>query len=229
MLYDNQSPQEWVAFHPRDISLLNNQFLWKVRCFPLSIQVCPKKGINPAILWWGWDWEHQTYENSGRVWILRVFHCSFEEKNKTKPQRVTHFLTVQLEDLKIIHGPVAPNKKATGFDGWKPRYLQDEPRADFFANGVIWVFSLNGGTPKSSILIGFSIINHPFWGTTILGTPHISPLLNGLRNGFHGFLEPQKVECRALAYNWFLGPILAMINQPIHGELESRHLLICKN
>ena len=25
--------------------------------------------------------------------------------------------------------------------------------------------SLNGGTPKSSILIGFSIINHLFWGT----------------------------------------------------------------
>ena len=24
--------------------------------------------------------------------------------------------------------------------------------------------SSNGGTPKSSILIGFSIINHPFWG-----------------------------------------------------------------
>ena len=26
--------------------------------------------------------------------------------------------------------------------------------------------SENSGTPKSSILIGFSIINHPFWGTT---------------------------------------------------------------
>ena len=25
--------------------------------------------------------------------------------------------------------------------------------------------SKNSGTPKSSILIGFSIINHPFWGT----------------------------------------------------------------
>ena len=24
--------------------------------------------------------------------------------------------------------------------------------------------SKNNGTPKSSILIGFSIINHPFWG-----------------------------------------------------------------
>ena len=31
--------------------------------------------------------------------------------------------------------------------------------------------SENGGTPKSSILIRFSIINHPFWGTPILETP----------------------------------------------------------
>ena len=34
--------------------------------------------------------------------------------------------------------------------------------------------SENSGTPKSSILIGFSIINHPFWDTPILGNPHIS-------------------------------------------------------
>ena len=33
--------------------------------------------------------------------------------------------------------------------------------------------SKNSGTPKSSILIGFSIINHPFWSTTILGNTHI--------------------------------------------------------
>ncbi len=34
--------------------------------------------------------------------------------------------------------------------------------------------SWNGGTPKSSILIGFSILHHPFWGiyTTISGNPH---------------------------------------------------------
>ena len=35
--------------------------------------------------------------------------------------------------------------------------------------------SKNRGTPKSSILIGFSIINHPFWGTPILGNTHIFP------------------------------------------------------
>ena len=35
--------------------------------------------------------------------------------------------------------------------------------------------SENSGTPKSSILIGFSIINHPFWGTTIFGNTHKKP------------------------------------------------------
>ena len=33
--------------------------------------------------------------------------------------------------------------------------------------------SENSGTPKSSILIGFSIINHPFWRTPIFGNTHI--------------------------------------------------------
>ena len=31
--------------------------------------------------------------------------------------------------------------------------------------------SKNNGTPKSSILIGFSIINNPFWGAPFLETP----------------------------------------------------------
>ena len=33
--------------------------------------------------------------------------------------------------------------------------------------------SINGGTPKSSILIVFSLINHPFWGTPIYRNPHM--------------------------------------------------------
>ena len=33
--------------------------------------------------------------------------------------------------------------------------------------------SENSGTPKSSILIGFSIINHIFWGTPIFGNTHV--------------------------------------------------------
>ena len=33
--------------------------------------------------------------------------------------------------------------------------------------------SKSGGTPKSSILIGCSITNHPFWGTPIVGNTQI--------------------------------------------------------
>ncbi len=48
--------------------------------------------------------------------------------------------------------------------------------------GFTWVFfpslevgvSKNKGTPKSSILIGFSIINHPFWGiSSIFGNTQV--------------------------------------------------------
>ena len=42
---------------------------------------------------------------------------------------------------------------------------------NIFTNNM--VVSKNRGTPKSSILIGFSIINHPFWGTTIFGNIHM--------------------------------------------------------
>ena len=33
--------------------------------------------------------------------------------------------------------------------------------------------SKNRGTPKSSILIGSSIINHPFWDTIMFGNTHM--------------------------------------------------------
>ena len=44
----------------------------------------------------------------------------------------------------------------------------DETFSPCFDLGV----SKNRGTPKSSILIGFSIINHPFLGTPIFGNTH---------------------------------------------------------
>ena len=33
--------------------------------------------------------------------------------------------------------------------------------------------SKNSGTPNHPILIGFSIINHPLWGTTVFGNTHV--------------------------------------------------------
>ena len=53
-------------------------------------------------------------------------------------------------------------------------------------SGKVTWYSLNVSknrcTPKSSILMGFSIINHPFWGTPIFGN---TPLLRtSIRNNF---------------------------------------------
>ena len=45
--------------------------------------------------------------------------------------------------------------------------------------------SKNNGTPKSSILIGFSIINHPFWDTPILGNTHVFRHDQPRRNGIY--------------------------------------------
>ena len=38
--------------------------------------------------------------------------------------------------------------------------------------------SINGGTSKSSILVGFSLKNHRFWGTPISGNPHMGIFAN---------------------------------------------------
>jgi len=45
-------------------------------------------------------------------------------------------------------------------------------RLEGFITSIIWMFPKIGGfPPKSTILIGFSIINHPFWGTPISWKP----------------------------------------------------------
>ncbi len=49
----------------------------------------------------------------------------------------------------------------------------------------------NSGTPKSSILIGFSNINHPFWGTPIFGNTQMSIK----KNPNAGILVPRFKVC----------------------------------
>ena len=52
--------------------------------------------------------------------------------------------------------------------------------------------SKNNGTPKSSIPIGFSIINHPFWGTPIIGNAQICSQFKGsVVQGPNPFAENQ--------------------------------------
>ena len=69
-----------------------------------------------------------------------------------------------------IYGTFCSTKSIRIFAGTGPKFQL------VFINlpASIWMdVSENRGTPKSSILTGFSIINHPFWGTTIFGNIHI--------------------------------------------------------
>ena len=57
------------------------------------------------------------------------------------------------------------------------RSLTNLPSRCHYAHGCLlakWMFpKIVGFPPKSSILIGFCIINHPFWGTPIFGNTQI--------------------------------------------------------
>ena len=55
---------------------------------------------------------------------------------------------------------------------------------------IFWVFPKIMVPPKSSILIGFSIINHPLWGTFIFGNTHL--LIN---KKVQVFEFEQQIEC----------------------------------
>ena len=53
------------------------------------------------------------------------------------------------------------------YGSWTVKVVRDYPGC------VYGCFQKYGKTPKSSILIGFSIINHPFGGAAIFGNTHM--------------------------------------------------------
>ncbi len=67
---------------------------------------------------------------------------------------------------------VTLRNSASSCPGW--HCLSTKRPVRFRKSAKIWVFPKIGGKPpKSSILIGFYLINHPFWGTTIFGNTHL--------------------------------------------------------
>ena len=59
---------------------------------------------------------------------------------------------------------------------------------DYFKPILLYMgVSINGGTSKSSILVGFSHMNHQFLGTPIYGNPHIYVFVG--RDGFAQTLD----------------------------------------
>ena len=78
--------------------------------------------------------------------------------------------------------------------------------------------SKNNGTSNSSILIGFSIINHPFWGTPIFGNTQIC------------FIPPKKwlmddLMCKLSGHRTHLHQAPAVQNTPAVPKLTRGWML----
>ena len=75
--------------------------------------------------------------------------------------------------------------------------------------------SKNRGTPKSSILIEFSIINHPFWGTPIFGSSHMKHQQQIVHERMYPDLTsfPPHSSYEDTTSHWFLGTPASVENQ----------------
>ncbi len=65
----------------------------------------------------------------------------------------------------LVSGRVTLTKRILGvFPYFSPPFKVTLAQVANLAQHRNWVFPKNNGTPKSSMLIWFSIINHQFWG-----------------------------------------------------------------
>ena len=100
------------------------------------------------------------------------------------------------------------------------------------------------GTPKSSILIGFSIINHPFWGTPIFGNTHLAEIhdvsgciciihrVSRVNHGLHGRTSKWLTSTTRMATSaWFKLTVFGMVKTwPLERlsdlQLGDKHVIL---
>ena len=122
--------------------------------------------------------------NFGRAKYSRKSPAGFKVDRSVRAflKQGLDMLRHDLELLGMFHPPKFRPKKTpikTGsMASWYFFPITNDARKQWNVSTRLWVHiymgaSLNGGTLKSSILIGFSIINHPFWGSAIFGNTHI--------------------------------------------------------
>ena len=103
-------------------------------------------------------------------WLFSLHYMSYLSRDFTRPQLTTHpNLGMESSNghLFLQYSCLSPSNK------YRTCQSQNVGRVCsscvFSQLGV----STNGGAPKSSILIRFSLINHPFSSTTIYGNPQL--------------------------------------------------------
>ena len=145
-------------------TLKKKSLLWKSSFFCWKRSTRTSKSLSPQ----------QKPLKSGVDYIFPVFFSGPPKKNRKNTEKNHHPGGGHLENF------FRWARKMPGYgEGGEGRRSFDEmfwgvDRAVTIKPCCHWVkipsymdVSENGATPKSSILIGFSIINHPFWGTPV--------------------------------------------------------------
>ena len=151
-----------------------------------------------------------------------TFWCSMSFSDCKINKSQVYTIKPQLKDLKPCHVQIGGlprlNSKASGCGPqptahWCLQHLQLKLGSDVSPKknktAVLMIpqkhmgVSKNRGTPKSSILIRFSIINNPFWGTPIFGNIHMiqtQPIIE--KSWFKRLLDSSLLSCLHFGLGW---------------------------
>ena len=95
------------------------------------------------------------------------------------PHIVSPFLWIQVGCLAKAQKMRVLQSVCEATSCWINVAQRDETCKYIWYMGISWT----GGAPKSPMSMGCSLINHPFWGTTIYGNPHMFGYSRGYSNG----------------------------------------------
>ena len=156
---------------------------WMIRVYESILNLVPSTWCIPRTMMYMW-WNHGSL-------MFKTFkqEVNFQQTNLQRSSILCYqLLSTEMRtiawwtnsrsrfalegDGSVVRQPLKwwiPHKLSGGFRGWTFAKVTEGKLGIINYMGV----SKNNRTPKSSILIGFSIINYPFWDTPIFGNTHI--------------------------------------------------------
>ena len=127
---------------------------------------------NWLILFKGVDWNHQLGKGVDCLDLLGVFFWLYHGKSTLNSIR-DNMLFASSSIQQANPRKTCRKRRCT----FRETELSSDHRAPPRVSFAVYGCFQKKGTPKSSILIRFSIISHPFWGTPIFGNIHIGDSL----------------------------------------------------
>ena len=164
--------------------LLFFRVLWSTgEALPISsVRWCPRH-VKPSIFptkncWCAW-WESKSDRETTKLGCWNNFFCS--NGGIWLWDIFTRFHMISLSKQEIFGDFIVPcwgrflssDRQRFGDDPTALWGIQDQQKHRDWNRNPYMDVSETRVTPKSSISIGFSIINHAFWGTPIFGNAHI--------------------------------------------------------